>query len=162
MRAIFLAAVATGLLTACSYKDSEAQSAAAPAPDPGVVAMSAADLVAARRTSFFLSTRAVAQAKEGFEDGGDLARTRSAARMLSHWANSLPTMFPEGSNVEGTRALEAVWSDRAGFEAKAAAYRDAADYLAEKAGEGDREATKAAFLVMAGTCHACHETYRAE
>ena len=71
-------------------------------------------------------------------------------------------VFPEGTDTPDDRALPEVWSDREGFEAAAAAYRDAAKNLAETAATGDREASNAAFMAMAGTCHACHEKYREE
>lgn len=126
------------------------------------VAMSAQEIVAARRASYFLSTQAVGQIKAGIAEGGDLRRTVTAAKMLANWAQVLPTMFPEGTNIEGSRALDTVWSDRAGFDARAAAYRDAALELARVAESGDRAASDAAFKAMAGTCHACHEAYREE
>lgn len=127
-----------------------------------LVRMSPEQVVAARRASYFLSTQAIGQIKAGIDEGGDLRRTVSAAKMLANWAGVLPTMFPEGSNIETSRALDTVWSDREGFEARAAAYREAALHLAETASQGDREAAQAAFMDMAGTCHACHTTYREE
>ncbi|WP_299192575.1 cytochrome c [uncultured Erythrobacter sp.] len=124
------------------------------------VEMSAADIVQARRVTYFLTTQAVGQIKGGIEEGGDLRRTRFAAQLLVRWAETLPSMFPEGTDIEGSRALPTVWSDREGFEAAAAAYRDAAQGVMDAAETGDREATNTAFLTMAGTCQACHDTYR--
>lgn len=130
--------------------------------DETTVSIKAKDVVTARRAAYFLSTQAVGQIKAGIDEGGDLRRTASAARMLANWAMVLPSMFPEGSKVEGTRALDTVWSDRAGFEARASAYREAALELARVADEGDREGASNAFMQMASTCHACHQSYREE
>jgi len=124
------------------------------------VHMSAADIVQARRVTYYLTTQAVGQIKAGIEEGGDLRRTRFAAQLLVRWAQTLPSMFPEGTDIEGSRALPTVWSDRAGFEAAATAYQDAAQAVMDTAETGDREATNEAFFAMAATCQACHTAYR--
>lgn len=82
--------------------------------------------------------------------------------MLARWAETLPLMFPAGTDIDDSRALPTVWSDRAGFEARANDYREAAEELARIAETGDREASDQAFKAMAGTCHACHQIYREE
>lgn len=126
----------------------------------GMVTMTAEDVVAGRRSAFFLSTRAVAQIKQGLSEGGNLRLTRGGAIMLSRWAETLPKMFPEGSQSEESRALDTVWTDRAGFEARAEDYRNAAIQLAQIAETGDREAANAAFMTMANACQSCHQSYR--
>ena len=146
------AALATTQASAEAHDDLEAELA--------TVEMSAADIVQARRVTYFLSTQAVGQIKAGIEEGGDLRRTRFAAQILVRWAETLPAMFPEGTAIEGSKALPTIWSDREGFEAAAAAYRDAAQGVMDAAETGDREATNAAFTAMAGTCQACHTAYR--
>jgi len=127
-----------------------------------VVAIEPEDIVAARRATYFLSTQAIGQIKAGIDEGGDLRRTRAGAMMLANWAKVLPAMFPEGTDLESSRALPTVWSDRAGFELRAENYREAALELANVAQSGDRQAANAAFLAMAGTCHDCHKSYREE
>ena len=82
--------------------------------------------------------------------------------MLARWAETIPTLFPEGTNIDSSRALDTVWTDREGFEARAMAYKAAALELAAKAEAGDREGAEAAFEALAGTCHACHQAYREE
>ena len=146
------AALVTTQANAEAHDDLEAELA--------TVEMSAADIVQARRVTYFLTTQAVGQIKAGIEEGGDLRRTNFAARLLVRWAETLPSMFPEGTDLEGSKALPTVWSDREGFEAAAAAYRDAAQNVADTAETGDREATNTAFFAMAATCHACHTQYR--
>lgn len=139
-------------LQAGSHDEPQATSAA--------VEMAASDVVRARRTAYFLSTQAVGQIKSGIAEDGNLDRSAAAARMLAQWAATLPSLFPEGTEIEGSKALPNIWTDRAGFEAAADAYRVAALDVAEVARTGDREATNAAFMEMAATCKACHDTYR--
>ncbi|WP_284125480.1 c-type cytochrome [Parerythrobacter aestuarii] len=141
--------------------DLSAQEEAGASPPP-TVTMDAIDVVAARRNAFFLSTRAVAQIKQGLAKDGDLRFTRGGAILLARWAETLPRMFPDGSNVSPTRALDTVWSDREGFEARASAYREAAVELAKLAESGDRAGANEAFMAMADTCKACHDGYREE
>ncbi len=148
-----------GLVSAQSNQDSPGTTASDASQ---TVSLNAEDVVAARRAGYFLSTQAIGQIKAGIEDGGDLRRTRAGAMMLANWAKSIPTLFPQGTDLESSRALPTVWSDREGFEASAQAYRQAALTLAETAETGDREATNSAFMAMAGTCHACHQMYREE
>lgn len=122
--------------------------------------MAPEQLVAGRRATFFLSTRAVGQIKDWTEGAGDQRQARAAALMLGNWAEALPGMFPAGSDIEVSRAMPAVWTDRPGFESAAAAYRDAARSLAGEIDGGDRAASAVAFQTMADTCHACHTSYR--
>lgn len=147
-----VAALVTTQANAEAHDDLEAELA--------TVEMSAADIVQARRVGYYLSTQAVGQIKAGTEEGGDLRRARFAAQILVRWAETLPAMFPEGTDIEGSKALPTIWSDREGFEAAAAAYRDGAQGVMDAAETGDREATNAAFLTMAAACQACHVKYR--
>ncbi|HAU21675.1 MAG TPA: hypothetical protein DCS24_03610 [Erythrobacter sp.] len=52
--------------------------------DETTVSIKAKDVVTARRAAYFLSTQAVGQIKAGIDEGGDLRRTASAARMLAN------------------------------------------------------------------------------
>ena len=71
--------------------------------------------------------------KAAADAGADVHSLVLPARALARWARTLPTMFPAGTNLPISKALPAVWSDRAGFEARAAAYAAAAQALAEAA-----------------------------
>jgi len=81
-----------------------------------------------------------------------------AEEMRGYFA-TLPTLFPPGS-TEGSKALPAVWSDRAGFEQAAANATAAAAKLAAAAGSNDAAATATAFREVAGSCGACHRNFR--
>jgi cytochrome c556 len=70
-------------------------------------------------------------------------------------------MFPDSTRgVTPTRARPEIFASRADFEAKAAAYAEAATRLAEVAQSGDREAFAAQFRATTQTCAACHDLYQ--
>jgi len=117
-------------------------------------------IVEARRAAYFLSGGSFAQMKATADAGGDVKGLVFPSRTLARWARTLPTMFPEGSNVPPTKARPEVWSDRPGFEAAAAAYAEAAGRMAEAAQAGDREAFLARWTEVRGACGACHDSYR--
>jgi len=107
------------------------------------------------------------------QGGGDLAALKKAAgagealetltpriERLIRWSETLPGMFPEGSNVAPTGARDEVWDDRAGFEAKAAAFATAARALAAAAQAGDRTAFMARWTEARATCAGCHNLYK--
>lgn len=119
-----------------------------------------ADVVAGRKAAFLMSGALFGQIKAGIDRGDDPKALGFAARALSRWASAIPGMFPAGSNSATSEALPAVWSDRAGFEAKAADYAAAAAKLADLAKAGDKPGFAAQFAVVGGTCKACHDAYR--
>ena len=82
--------------------------------------------VAARQSAYGLSAANFAQLKAQADAGVDVHTLVFPSRQLARWARTLPTMFPAGTNLPTSHALPAVWTDRAGFEAKAAAYAAAA------------------------------------
>jgi cytochrome c556 len=73
----------------------------------------------------------------------------------------LPALFPEGSGSGDTRALPAIWSDRAGFERANANMLTQLEALRAAAAAGDPAALTAAFGQTGQTCGACHRPYRA-
>jgi cytochrome c556 len=127
----------------------------APAPS-----LTPEQIVEARRAAFFLSGGSFAQMKATADAGGDVKGLVFPARTLARWARTLPSMFPAGSAVPPSKAKAEIWSDRAGFEAAAAAYAEAAGRLAEAAQAGDRAAFVARWTEVRGACGACHDAYR--
>ncbi|MEP9358274.1 cytochrome c [Sphingomonas sp. KR3-1] len=134
---------------------------AATAPGSRAVAADpTADVIAGRQAAFRLSGALSGQIKAGVDRGDDPKTLAFAARALAGWAKAIPGMFPAGSSAANSGALPSVWSDRAGFEAKAAAYAAAATKLADLAKAGDKPGFAAQFAVVGGTCKACHDAYR--
>jgi cytochrome c556 len=148
-RMITLAAV--GLL--CLGGGASAQGARTPA----------ADIVEARQAAMMLSGVAVNAIKAAVDAGQPIASQRFATRALARWAHAVPGAFPAGSGAEAgvrTTAKPEVWSDRAGFEAKAADYAAAADRLAELAAGDDAAAFAAQLVVVRASCQSCHDGYK--
>lgn len=119
-------------------------------------------LVAARQSVMFLSGGDLAAMKAAAEAGGDVKQLVPSARSLARWGRALPTMFPAGSTAPGSHARPEIWSDRAGFEAAASAFAEAARLLGEAAAAGDRDAFLTRWTEVRGACGACHETYKGD
>jgi cytochrome c556 len=118
-------------------------------------------IVAARRSAYALSAGSFVAMKAAADAGADVHGLVLPARTLARWARTLPSLFPAGTNLPSSKALPTVWSDRAGFEARAAAYATAAQALAEAAQSGDRAVFLTRWGELRTTCGACHDEYRA-
>ncbi len=124
---------------------------------------SAAEIVAARQASFALSTAALGTIKTVLDSGRPIDGLAFTAGGLNRWATALPTMFPAGTGpdaIPSTKAKPEVWSDRAGFEAKAADYQAATARLRDAVAAGDTAAANEAWLATRATCGSCHDAYR--
>ncbi len=141
-------------LAAIPLAAAAAQNQAAPA------GLTPEQIVAARQSAYILSGATFASMKAAADAGADVRTLVFPARALARWARTLPSMFPAGTNLPNSHALPAVWSDRAGFEARAAAYADAARLLAEAAQSGDRAAFLTQWTAVRATCGACHDAYK--
>ena len=147
----FTLAACAGLLGVCLGSWAVAQQS--PGFDVIVTRQNGQDLVYAVTSDM---KRAVAAKEEvkPYEDG---------AKAISSWAKQFPTLFPPGSDKgHDTKALPAIWSDRAGFEKAAATLSDAAAKLAVYAKANDKVAFADQFETMTKACAACHRAYRAK
>lgn len=123
-----------------------------------------ADVIKGRQAAMMLSGVAMGAIKGAIDAEQPPASQRFAARSLSRWAHAVPGMFPEGTGPDAgvqTNAKAEIWSDRAGFEARAADYAAAADRLAELAAGEDAAAFGAQWTAVRATCQACHDAYKA-
>ncbi|MFT3809106.1 MAG: cytochrome c [Micropepsaceae bacterium] len=98
-------------------------------------------------------------------DGSDAAAAQAAAKTVDDVAGELLSFFPEGSGpggagIEETRAKPEIWSDWAGFEARAKALDDAATLLTAAAAANDLGALGEAARQVGAACKACHQDYR--
>ncbi|MGF1462714.1 MAG: c-type cytochrome [Maricaulaceae bacterium] len=66
-----------------------------------------------------------------------------------------------GADVE-TEALDKIWADAAGFDAKIAGLMEAAQAFVTAAESGDKDTTLAAVRPLGQSCGACHDAYREE
>ena len=122
--------------------------------------LTAEQIVAARRSAYQLSAGNFVAMKAAAEAGADVHMLVLPSRALARWARTLPSLFPAGTNLPSSKALPTVWSDRPGFEARAAAYATAAQALAEAAQSGDRAVFLTRWGEVRAACSACHDTYR--
>lgn len=119
-----------------------------------------ADVITARRDGL----KAVARQMEGIKAVVDQrsdprASSPTIAEMISFF-EGFPARFPAGSGSGDTRALPAIWTDRAGFEAANTNMLTQLRNLQAAANAGDSAAFGAAFQQTGATCGACHRPYR--
>ena len=86
-----------------------------------------------------------------------------AAAALQVWAEApgpFGDLFPEGSETGyDTEAKATIWTDRAGFEEKLAAFQEKANAAVAASPQTLEELQPAAGAVFK-TCKSCHESYR--
>jgi cytochrome c556 len=88
----------------------------------------------------------------------DQSKVEAAFSQWSETATKLPTLFPEGSQTGDTRALVAIWQNRADFDARSAKF--AKDVSDNKSKVTDVESLKAVMPAIGPNCGGCHEKYR--
>ena len=118
------------------------------------------DVISTRQIMFHLSAATFGEMKEAADAGSDVTHLVIGASGLVRWARSIPSMFPRGSTGPLSRARPEIWTNRADFEAKAAAYQAAAEQLAHAAQQGDRAAFLQQWQATRHACSGCHDAYR--
>lgn len=156
MRTVMIIA-AVGLL--CAVGAAGAQDAS-----PSVT-VPAQDVVAGRRAAMNLSGAAMSGMKATIDAGGSVRSQTFAAGGLLRWGRAIPGMFPAGTGpadlAEGvTGAKPEAWSNRADFEANAAAFTAEAQKLSELARADDAAGFAAQWTVVRASCQSCHDSYK--
>ncbi len=121
----------------------------------------AQDVIADRREGLKGMGRHLEAIKAVSDARGDPAPLVGRVDEMIVFFNGLPARFPAGSGTGDTRALPAIWSDRAGFERASANMVTQLQALRAVAAAGDAAALPAAFQQTGATCGACHRPYRA-
>lgn len=85
---------------------------------------------------------------------------RETATRLQATTKTVFTLFPANSVTPDSRALPAIWTNRADFDAKAKALQDASDKIVAALAANNQAAITAAVGEAGGTCAACHQPYR--
>lgn len=89
----------------------------------------------------------------------DAAKVKEAFDQWADTAKKFGGLFPDNSKDGETRAMPAVWSERAKFDAEIAKFaKDVADNSAKATANLD--GLKAAMAVIGKDCANCHETFR--
>ena len=157
MRMVWVALVGVAALgmTGCVRQGPVASASAMPEQTPQ-------QIVAARQAAFHLSGAAMGNMKAAIDRGDEPKTQAYAARGVAKWASALPAMFPAGTaTVTPSRAKAEIWTNKADFDTKAAAYAETATALAAAAASGDKAAFASAHAATGATCKACHDLYQA-
>lgn len=92
----------------------------------------------------------------------DAAAAAAALAQMQAAVDGFADLYPDGTQGQTSNAFlasDAVWSDRAGFEAQVAKFKGAID-AAVAAAPADKAALGAAFGPIGGSCRSCHQGYR--
>ncbi|MGV0035286.1 MAG: c-type cytochrome [Candidatus Azotimanducaceae bacterium WSBS_2022_MAG_OTU7] len=84
------------------------------------------------------------------------------ARGLAGLAGIAPEVFPEGSNIEKSKALPAVWENPEAFSTAMGRMIDAAEGMASAAATEDMSEIGPAIQALGGSCKGCHDDFKAE
>jgi len=134
--------------------------AAAATPAPPAAGLSPEQIVRTRQAAYDLSAGTFGEMKIAIDTGADVKPLVFGSNALVRWARTLPTLFPDGSNVPPTHARPEVWTNRTEFNQRAQAYAEGAAKLAEVAKSGDKTAFAAQWNAVRDTCKACHDSFR--
>ena len=107
------------------------------------------------------STKTIGDMLKG-DTAFDAAVANEALVAMQDAVANMGDLFPEGTELAGENenaAGPAIWTDRAGFDAKIAAFQE--DIAAAvSAAPQEQQAMAAAFGEVAQNCQSCHEAYR--
>lgn len=131
---------------------------------PSAAPLTPVQIIRARQASYELSVMTFSQLKRAADTGSDVTKQKFAADALAGWAAVLPTLFPEGTgpsqtSVE-THALAEVWSNRAGFLARANEFSVATSRLVDFARSGDTNGFANQIAVVKKACDSCHADFK--
>ena len=93
---------------------------------------------------------------------GDSDYVANHAQAIASLARELHTIFQEGSNVEDSEALAAIWDEPEKFAEALANAEEAMAALGEVADGADMEAIGDAFMNVGKACKGCHDAFREE
>ena len=125
-----------------------------------VPAWAQGDVIAARRDGLKGIARQMEGIKAVIDQRGDPRTTGAGIAEMIGFFEGFPARFPAGSGSGDTRALPAIWTDRAGFEAANTNMVTQLRALQAAGTSGDQAAFGAAFQQTGATCGACHRPYR--
>ena len=125
-----------------------------------VPAWAQGDVIAARRDGLKGIARQMEGIKAVVDQRGDPRSTGAGIAEMISFFEGFPARFPAGSGSGDTRALPAIWTDRAGFETANANMVTQLRALQAAANSGDQAAFGAAFQQTGATCGACYRPYR--
>jgi cytochrome c556 len=127
----------------------------------GGTALAQGDAIAERRAGFKRMGEHMQAMKAVVDNRGDVRPLTGTVDDMIAWYRSVPGRFPPGSDRGDTRALPAIWSERANFETVANNMVNQLQVLRAAAASGDAGAFATAYGQTGQTCGTCHRPYRA-
>lgn len=91
---------------------------------------------------------------------GDSDYVANHAKAIANLGAELHTIFAEGSNVEESEAMPAIWDEPEKFAEALGNAKEAMAALGEVADGGDMEAIGNAFMNVGEACKGCHDSFR--
>lgn len=126
------------------------------------LAVAQGDVITARKDGFKLLAASMEAIQRVVETRQPVAGAVAPARAIAEHAPRIKGMFPPGSDTgQPTRALPAIWSDRAGFDRVADGFVTQANALLAAAESGDATRLANALQATGQACGVCHRPYRA-
>ena len=132
---------------------------AKPAARPA--APSPQDLVTTRQAGMDMAASTLTLLKNANAGNAPLKTLIFPASGLAKFAGVMPTLFADSTKTLPSRAKPNVWTDRAGFQAKAADFAGAAKALAAAAAADDKAAFDTALASVGASCKGCHDSFQA-
>jgi cytochrome c556 len=129
-------------------------------PAARLTAPSGKELITARQAGMDMAAATLILLKNASNNGAPLKTLAFPASGLAKFAGVAPALFSENTKGLPSRAKPNVWTDRAGFEAKAADFAKATKALAAAAAAEDKAAFDAALASTGASCKGCHDTYQ--
>ena len=120
----------------------------------------AQDVITQRREGMRTEGRQMEAIKTVLDARGDTRPLVERVDTIAAFYQNLQALYPAGSGTGATRALPAIWSDPAGFEAARTTIVGALGTLRMAAASGDVAATQAAFNQVGAACASCHRAFR--
>lgn len=121
---------------------------------------SAQDIVTTRQAGMGMMAATLTLIRNASNNGAPLKTLAFPAASMAKFAGVLPSLFAANSRGLPSRARPTVWTDRAGFNAKAADFAAATKALAAAAAAEDKAAFDSALASVGASCKGCHDTYQ--
>lgn len=90
----------------------------------------------------------------------DAAKIRDGATLIALRSGEMEALFPEGSLMQPTEALPAIWDRWPEFSELTQRLQREAEVLGNKAAESDRREVLRQFAALGKVCSGCHTDFR--
>jgi cytochrome c556 len=124
-------------------------------------ALAQGDVIAERRAGLKRMGEHMQAMKGVVDSRGDVRPLAATVDDMIAWYRTLPDRFPPGSDRGDTRALPALWTEKANFDTVANNMVNQLQVLRAAAASGDAAAFASAYGQTGQTCGTCHRPYRA-